>query len=96
MKEFSYLKNVATLKLDQAACTGCGRCTEICPHQVFVVAEGSATINDFDACMECGACAMNCAVAAITVDAGVGCATGLIREWLRDRKLRRGGKECCF
>lgn len=95
MKGFRYLRNVATLELDRAACVGCGMCAEVCPHQVFVLADKLATIEDFDACMECGACARNCPVAAIRVDAGVGCATGLINEWLRDRRLGSAGGECC-
>lgn len=95
MKNFRYLKNVATLKLDQTACIGCGRCPEVCPHQVFRVAEKKAAIIDRDACMECGACALNCPVKAITVDAGVGCASGMINEWLRERKLTAAGGGCC-
>ena len=95
MKGFRYLRNVATLKLEQDACTGCGRCVEVCPHQVFGLPGKRACIVDFDACMECGACARNCSAAAITVDAGVGCATGIINEWLRERHLRRSGGECC-
>ncbi len=95
MKGFRYLKNVATLEFDRAACTGCGRCLEVCPHGVFAVAEGKARIIDRDACMECGACAKNCAVAAIRVDVGVGCASGLINEWLRERKLSGAGGNCC-
>lgn len=94
MKGFRYLENVVTLELDQGKCVGCGRCFEVCPHQVFVIEERRARIVDRDACMECGACAMNCPVEAITVDAGVGCATGMIHEWLQERKLKsRGG--CC-
>jgi NAD-dependent dihydropyrimidine dehydrogenase PreA subunit len=95
MKGFRYLKNVATLKLDQAACFGCGRCLEVCPHQVFALSENRARIADFDACMECGACARNCPASAIRVDAGVGCASGLMHEWLRERKIRRGSGGCC-
>ncbi len=95
MKGFRYLKNVATLELDRAACTGCGRCMEVCPHGVFAIAEGRARIADRDACMECGACARNCAAGAIRVDAGVGCASGLINEWLRERKLGGVGGNCC-
>jgi NAD-dependent dihydropyrimidine dehydrogenase PreA subunit len=95
MKGFRYLRNVATLELDQDACIGCGRCAEVCPHQVFKVAEKLATVSDLDACMECGACAKNCPVAAIRVDAGVGCATGLINEWLSERHLRSSGGDCC-
>jgi ferredoxin len=95
MKGFRYLENVATLKLDQAACVGCGRCPEVCPHQVFVVAQRKAAIVDRDACMECGACALNCPVKAITVDAGVGCASGMINEWLRERKIKGVNGGCC-
>ena len=95
MQGFRYLKNVATLELDQAACTGCGRCQEVCPHQVFAVENRKARIVDFDACMECGACALNCQDGAIRVDAGVGCASGLINEWLQERKLRGPGGDCC-
>ena len=95
MKGFRYLKDVVTLKLDQAACIGCGRCLEVCPHQVFSLAEKKASLMDRDACMECGACALNCPVKAITVDAGVGCASGMINEWLRERKLRAPGGNCC-
>ena len=95
MKGFRYLKGVVTLELDQEACIGCGRCLEVCPHQVFSLAEKKSSLRDRDACMECGACALNCPVKAITVDAGVGCATGLINEWLQERNLRTPGGSSC-
>ncbi len=95
MKRFRYLKNVTTLELEPAGCIGCGRCVEVCPHQVFEIAGKRALIADRDACMECGACARNCPVGVIRVDAGVGCATGLINEWLRERKLGGAGGGCC-
>ncbi len=95
MKGFRYLKNVATLKLNPAACTSCGRCLDVCPHQVFVHTGNRALIADLDACMECGACAKNCPVNAIRVEAGVGCASGLIHEWLSERKIRMGSGGCC-
>ena len=95
MKGYRYLKNVATLKLDQPTCIGCGRCLEVCPHQVFELALKKAAVRDLDACMECGACALNCPVKAISVDAGVGCASGMINEWLRERNLKAPGGSCC-
>lgn len=95
MRGYRYLRNVATLELDRDACTGCGRCMEVCPHQVLALAEKRAVISDFDACMECGACARNCPANAIRVDAGVGCASGLINEWLREHRVRGVGGECC-
>jgi NAD-dependent dihydropyrimidine dehydrogenase PreA subunit len=95
MRGFRYLKNVATLELDQALCNGCGRCMDVCPHQVFALVEKRAAISDLDACMECGACAKNCPATAIRVDAGVGCASGLINEWLRERRIKGIGGECC-
>ncbi|AJE02780.1 mercury methylation ferredoxin HgcB [Geobacter pickeringii] len=95
MRGFSHLKNVATLELDRAACIGCGRCPEVCPHGVFWLDGGKAALADRDLCMECGACARNCPVAAIRVDAGVGCASGMITEWLRERNIRWSGADGC-
>lgn len=95
MKGFRYLENVATLKLNQSLCIGCGRCLEVCPHQVFLLAERKASLQDKDACMECGACALNCPVKAITVDAGVGCASGMINEWLQDHGLKKVSAGAC-
>ncbi len=96
MEGFAYLKNVATLALDRGTCVGCGRCAEVCPHQVFEVADRKAAIVDLDACMECGACALNCPVRALRVEAGVGCASGMINEWLASVGLRKkGAGGCC-
>jgi NAD-dependent dihydropyrimidine dehydrogenase PreA subunit len=95
MKNFSYLRNVSTLKLDTEKCIGCGRCMEVCPHQVFSLGEGKAVVTDLDACMECGACARNCPVNALFVDFGVGCAAGLIKEWLLEQNFYKAGSKCC-
>lgn len=81
-----YLKNVATLNLSVEVCTGCGRCTEVCPHEVFRIVERKAQIMDKDLCMECGACMLNCPVHAITVKTGVGCAAAVINGWLTGRE----------
>lgn len=84
-----HLKNVATLKLDEGTCTGCGLCVAVCPHGVFALAENKAHIADLDACMECGACAGNCPVNALSVNSGVGCASGIING------LLNGSGDCC-
>lgn len=73
-----YLSNVTTLEFFPERCTGCFRCIEVCPHQVFIINEKKAAIYDRDLCMECGACMVNCAFGAISVNSGVGCATALI------------------
>lgn len=75
-----YLKNVTTLQLDPAQCTGCGTCLKVCPHAVFGLENARAVIQQKDACMECGACARNCKDGAITVQAGVGCANAVINS----------------
>jgi NAD-dependent dihydropyrimidine dehydrogenase PreA subunit len=95
MKGFRYLEGVATLELDQSLCIGCGRCLEVCPHQVFRLEGKLAGLADRDACMECGACAGNCPVGAIRVDSGVGCATGLINEWFRGKNFPGFGAGGC-
>jgi ferredoxin len=60
------------------------------------MADRKAAVVAFDSCMECGACALNCPVRAIRVDAGVGCASGMINEWLASVGLRKAsGGGCC-
>jgi ferredoxin len=83
MPELKYLRNVVTLQLDQERCIGCEMCLNVCPHAVFQLAGAKAVIADRDACMECGACARNCPAAAISVQAGVGCVTAVIRGAIR-------------
>ena len=86
MEGYRYLDNVVTLKLDPELCVGCGLCETVCPHGVFAVADRKASITDRDLCMECGGCAKNCPVQAITVNAGVGCASAIIKGWLTGSK----------
>lgn len=85
-----YLKNVATLKLDESKCTGCLRCLNVCPHAVLTASNGKIAILDRDACMECGACSRNCPFAALSVAAGVGCAYAVARGGNCD-----GSPSCC-
>ncbi|HUU03675.1 MAG TPA: mercury methylation ferredoxin HgcB [Myxococcota bacterium] len=78
MSGLSYLHDVVTLELDQEKCNACGICLKVCPHAVLVRNDSVVRIARRDACMECGACSRNCEPGAITVQAGVGCATALI------------------
>ena len=86
MDGFRYIDGVSTLRLDDAACIGCGMCEEVCPHGVFGVGERKARILDRDVCMECGACALNCPTRAISVNPGVGCASAILLGWLTGSK----------
>jgi ferredoxin len=87
---FVYLRNVATLRLDEEKCTGCGMCLEVCPHEVFQRVNGKVRVVDHDLCMECGACARNCFAEAVTVVSGVGCAMAVINS-----ALGRDASSCC-
>ncbi len=94
-----YLKNVTTLTYTGEKCTGCGRCVDVCPHAVFAMIGGKAAVLDRDLCMECGACQRNCSAGAISVDAGVGCASAIIRGKLTGSEpvcgCSEGGGACC-
>jgi len=86
MSGLRYLDDVVTLRYDAAKCTGCRQCTYVCPHGVFAMDGKRAALVDRDACIECGACARNCAFDAIEVRAGVGCAAGIISSWFRGQR----------
>jgi len=77
-----YLKNVVSLSYADEKCVGCSRCVEVCPHGVFEMNEEKVQIVDRDFCMECGACALNCLVRALSVNQGVGCAAAFIFGWI--------------
>ncbi len=87
----SYLEN--TLVLDVQKCNGCTLCVTVCPHQVFAMVEHRASILHAAACMECGACQVNCAAGAISVHSGVGCASAMINAALTGKKEVSCG--CC-
>ncbi len=90
MGQLIYLKDVATLKLDEGKCTGCGMCLSVCPQVVLSKNNGKVEIINRDACMECGACSRNCPTQALTVRPGVGCAAAMINA-----ALGRKSSSCC-
>jgi NAD-dependent dihydropyrimidine dehydrogenase PreA subunit len=98
MVQHRYLREVATLALDTGKCIGCGRCIEVCPHDVFEINKCKAQIIDKNLCMECGACALNCPAEAIKVNAGVGCASAIIKSWFTVGEPTcgcSGDSDCC-
>jgi len=90
MERLVYLRNAATLKLDEQKCTGCGMCLEVCPHGVFRMNARHVEILERDRCMECGACMRNCLAGAVAVTTGVGCAAAVIGAM-----LGRTDQPCC-
>ena len=84
---FQYLRDVVTLELDVEKCTLCGMCTRVCVHRVLALNDNGIQILDRDACMECGACAMNCPTGAVRVRPGVGCAWAIFRDWFRKQPV---------
>lgn len=93
--------NQTSLRYYPERCINCRRCTQVCPHGVFTEGAEHAELARPFACMECGACAGNCPVQAITVQSGVGCAWAMIGAALRgkdmDTECSCGGDDgsCC-
>lgn len=90
-----YLQNVVTLQLHQEKCIGCGMCAQVCVHGVFTMDNRLAHIRDRNSCMECGACAMNCPVDAVSVRPGVGCAYAVWKSWFQRKKASGPGSPAC-
>ncbi len=50
-------------------CSHCGTCVDVCPSDVFVLAEeGVPTVKLPEECIECSACVENCPEAAVYLD----------------------------
>ena len=75
-----------TLRYDPEQCVGCGTCSVVCPHGVFLQNGRVAELENPEECMECGACHLNCPSGAIVVDSGVGCAYLMMKQALLRQK----------
>ncbi|MDR0881865.1 MAG: ferredoxin family protein [Candidatus Adiutrix sp.] len=57
-----------SISIDQVACTGCGRCGEICPGSLIRAdREGKAEIGQPADCWSCTACLKECPAGAIAL-----------------------------
>lgn len=68
------------IALETNACSGCGTCAKVCPHNVFDMSGGTAALAREVDCIECGACQLNCHDDAIVVTKGTGCLLAIIRD----------------
>ena len=90
MRTLRYLSHVSSLTFEPQRCVGCRMCLTVCPQGVWRFADKRAAIGDRDACMECSACANNCASRAIEVRRGVGCANAILKSAFGSKT-----NECC-
>ena len=94
-----YIDNIVTLKYDESKCNGCKMCVEVCPRAVLEMQGKKAAVVDKDACIECGACMVNCAQGAFSVDTGPGCAAAVIGSMVSGKKTTECGCDgksgCC-
>jgi len=82
------------IRINEAACTGCGTCAEVCPFGLPVRSEtGKYTIPRPDLCTECSACKKNCPEKAVVMQEQKGC--GCLWDVSKRRKAGKNGGSCC-
>jgi ferredoxin len=53
-------RNLITLKIDPASCSGCGRCVEVCSADAISGEAKKTHVIDAEKCTRCGACRSVC------------------------------------
>ena len=73
--------------IDEASCTNCGLCENICPVDVFRSKRGKVYIAYQNDCNSCLQCQYVCPVDALTITAGVPKKYDMTRSWLRIKEM---------
>jgi len=68
------------ISFDIDKCNGCRICLKVCPQGVIGMIDKKAYMMDYESCMECGACRLNCELNAIMLTKGTGCLAAIIKE----------------
>jgi len=55
------------IKINESWCKGCEICVEFCPHNVLIMKDGKAWVENLDQCTACGLCEIYCPDFAIEV-----------------------------
>jgi len=55
-------------KVDLDKCSGCGTCADVCPNEVFEVADDKSQVVRPDDCTACEQCVSECPEEAITLE----------------------------
>lgn len=56
-----------TVSVNRKRCNGCGLCVQVCPHRLFAVTAGAASVTA-EGCMGCGHCQAVCPSDAVEID----------------------------
>ncbi|NMC07939.1 MAG: 4Fe-4S binding protein [Candidatus Lokiarchaeota archaeon] len=82
------------IRINSAACSGCGTCAEVCPFGLPERSEsGKYAISRPDLCTGCSACKKNCPENAVVMQEQKGC--GCLWDVARRRKAGTKDGSCC-